>query len=456
MPDADDDTSTPVGPSVAHRIDVGGSVTGSVIAGNHNVVVDAQHGSQVTVVVGPERPHPQRRERAEVLPRSLPEPVGREEAAQALAAAVRAGGPVQLWGPPGVGKTTLLRHAARLLPPGPDGTVFLGGANRDVEDLTQDVFEACYEAPGYAPNRTELQRLMTGVRVTVYVDDADLTSDQLLELMDAAPQATFVFASAERTLWSGGTALELCGLSQTAGLELLERELGGPLPGMDHETAAALWQAAGGLPLPLLRAAAVARSDPQGEGRLPRVGEVTDLLPALLDQQAEDESVMGVLHLLATFDGAEVAAIHVGALTDVAEPDAVCDRLVRLGLARLGEYGYASVADTVPVVRGRFPHRSRPSGCATTSRGGRRFGKPRRRNWPPTAGCWRRWPRWPSRRGARTWRCDSHGPRHRGWPARSGSACGGGCSAVAGSRRAPRATGRPRRTSSTRRLFGPC
>ncbi|WP_405873893.1 ATP-binding protein [Streptomyces sp. NBC_00005] len=355
MPDADDDTSTPVGPSVAHRIDVGGSVTGSVIAGNHNVVVDAQHGSQVTVVVGPERPHPQRRERAEVLPRSLPEPVGREEAAQALAAAVRAGGPVQLWGPPGVGKTTLLRHAARLLPPGPDGTVFLGGANRDVEDLAQDVFEACYEAPGYAPNRTELQRLMTGVRVTVYVDDADLTSDQLLELMDAAPQATFVFASAERTLWSGGTALELCGLSQTAGLELLERELGGPLPGMDHETAAALWQAAGGLPLPLLRAAAVARSDPQGEGRLPRVGEVTDLLPALLDQQAEDESVMGVLHLLATFDGAEVAAIHVGALTDVAEPDAVCDRLVRLGLARLGEYGYASVADTVPVVRGRFP-----------------------------------------------------------------------------------------------------
>ncbi|WP_328378214.1 ATP-binding protein [Streptomyces sp. NBC_00440] len=355
MPDTDDNTRTPDGPGATHRIDVGGSVTGSVIAGNHNVVVDAQQGSQVTVLVGPERPRPQRRERAEVLPRSLPEPVGREEAAQALAAAVRDGGPVQLWGLPGVGKTTLLRHAARLLPPGPDGTVFLGGADRDIEDLAQDVFEACYEAPGYAPNRAELRRLMTGMRVTVYVDDADLTSDQLLELMDMAPQATFVFASAERTLWSGGTALELCGLSESAGRELLERELGGPLADADHEAAAALCRAAGGLPLPLLRAAAVARSGPEGEGRLPRVGEVADLLPALLAQLADDESVMGVLHLLATFDGAEVAAVHVGALTEVAEPGAVCDRLVRLGLACLGEYGYASVADTVPVVRARFP-----------------------------------------------------------------------------------------------------
>ncbi|MFF1344210.1 ATP-binding protein [Streptomyces sp. NPDC058290] len=353
MPEIDDNAPTPVGPRAAHRIDVGGSVTGPVIAGNHNVVVDAQNGSQVTVLTGSERPRPRRRERAEVLPRSGSEPVGREEAMQALAAAVRAGGPVQLWGPPGVGKTTLLRHAARLLPSGPDGVVFLGGAHRDVEDLAQDVFEACYEAPGYAPTRAELRRLMASVRVTVYVDDAGLTSDQLLELMDTAPQATFVFTGVERTLWSSGTALELSGLSQTAGLRLLAREWGGTLPESEHETAADLWEAAGGLPLPLLRAAAVARSRPEGEGGLPRVGEVAALLPTLLDQLAEDESVMGVLQLLATLDGVELAASHVGALTGVAEPEAVCDRLVRLGLVRTGEYGYGSVADTVPVVRQR-------------------------------------------------------------------------------------------------------
>lgn len=362
MTDADDTTSTPAGTGSVHRIDVGGSVTGSVVAGDHNVVVDARHGSRVTVVAAAERPRPERREHAEVLPRALPAPVGREEAEQALAAAVSAGGPVQVWGPPGVGKTTLLRHAARLLPPGPDGTVFLGGAGRDAADLAQDVFEACYEAPGYAPGRAELTRLMAGVRVTVYVDDAELTSDQLLELLDTAPDATFVFATTERTLWGGGTALELTGLSHDAGVRLLERELGVALADAEREAAAALWQAASGRPLPLLRAAALARSDrsdrsgsgPEGGRRLPRVAEVADLLPALLDRLAADQPVMGVLHLLATLDGAEVAAAHVGELARVPDPAAVCDRLVRLGLARLGEYGYASVADTVPVVRGRF------------------------------------------------------------------------------------------------------
>ncbi|BBB02034.1 hypothetical protein RVR_9731 [Actinacidiphila reveromycinica] len=359
MPDADDTTSSPTGAGSVHRIDIGGSVTGSVVAGDHNVVVDARHGSQVTVVAAAERPRPERRERAEVLPRALPAPVGREEAEQALAAAVRGGGPVQVWGSPGVGKTTLLRHAARSLPPGADGTVFLSGARRDVEDLAQDIFEACYEAPGYAPGRAELTRLMAGVRVTVYVDDAEMSSDQLLELLDTAPDATFVLATAERTLWSGGTALELTGLSQDAGRRLLERELGGALADTERDAAAALWQAAAGRPLPLLRAAALARSDGsdsrrEGGPRLPRVAEVTCLLPALLDQLASDQPVMGVLHLLATFDEAEVAAAHVGALAEVSDPAAVCDHLVRLGLARLGEHGYASVADTVPVVRGRF------------------------------------------------------------------------------------------------------
>jgi energy-coupling factor transporter ATP-binding protein EcfA2 len=355
MSDTDDSASPPGGPRTVQGIDIGGSATGPVIAGNHNVVVDAQHGSQVTVLVGPERPRPLRRERVALLPRRVSEPVGREEVTRELAAAIRAGGPAQLWGPPGIGKTTLLRHAARLLPPGPNGVVFLGGAHRDVGDLAQDVFEACYEAPGYAPTRAELRRMMTGVRVTVYVDDVNLTSDQLLDLMDAAPDATFVFASAERSLWGDGTALRLRGLERTAGLELLGRELGGRLPDGEQDAGVALWEAASGLPLPLLRAAAVVRTDPLGRARLPRPGEVAELLPMLLDQLAADVAAMGVLHLLATFDGAEVAPTHLGALAGLAEPEAVCDRLVCLGLARDGEHGHSSVADTVPVLRQRFP-----------------------------------------------------------------------------------------------------
>ncbi|TWV30490.1 hypothetical protein FRZ03_37610 [Streptomyces misionensis] len=97
MPDADDSAAPPVGPRATHRIDIGESATGPVIAGVHNVVVDAQHGSRVTALMGPERPRP--RPRVAALPRGLPEPVGREGETRAPAAAVRAGGPVRLWGP---------------------------------------------------------------------------------------------------------------------------------------------------------------------------------------------------------------------------------------------------------------------------------------------------------------------------------------------------------------------
>ncbi|MEV1011801.1 ATP-binding protein [Streptomyces sp. NPDC049881] len=356
MSDADTSGSTTDGPLTTHRIDIGGSTTGPVVAGDHNVVVDAQHGSRVTVVMGPERPRPRRRQQVALLPRSITRPVGRENETRTLAAAVRAGGPAQLWGPPGIGKTTLLRHAALVLPPGPDGVVFLGGAHRDIGDLAQELFEACYEAPGYAPTRTELRRLMTDVRVTVYVDDVALSSDQLLELMDAAPGATFVVAGAERSLWGDGTALQLGGLTPAAGLELLARELGGALPEGEREVADALCRVASGRPLPLLRAAAVAvESASAGGGRLPRPGEVAALLPMLLDHLASDAAVMRVLHLLATLDGAEVAPAHVGALVEEAEPEAVCDRLVRLGLAGAGQYGYRAVADTLPELRRRFP-----------------------------------------------------------------------------------------------------
>src|SRR2546430_1270102 len=167
-----------------YRIDIGGDAGAPVVAGNYNMVVDAQHGSSVTLLVERDRPRPVRRDRVELLPRKLPKPVGRDVETAALASAIQAGGPIQLCGPPGIGKSTFLRHAARWLEPGPDGVVFLTAANREIGDLAQEVFESCYDSSGYAPSSAELRRLMAGVRVTVYVDDADLTLEQLRELTD--------------------------------------------------------------------------------------------------------------------------------------------------------------------------------------------------------------------------------------------------------------------------------
>ncbi|AEM82618.1 ATP-binding protein [Streptomyces violaceusniger] len=342
------------GPSARgdHRIDIAGNASGTVIAGNHNVVIDA-HGSTVNLLPPRERPRPVRRERVALVPRRQREPVGREADLEELESALHGHGLVQLWGPPGVGKSTLLRHAARCLEPGPDGVLFFNAAHREVEDLAQEIFEACYEAPGYAPTGPELRRLMAGVRVTVYADDVDLTPEQLRLLADAAPDATFVLANRERSLLGEGGHLELRGLDRAAGLELLTRELGHPLPQGELVAANELCMLSLGRPLLLLRAAGLAGFDTSGEVTLPRPAEIEGLLPLLLDRL--DAAAVTALHLLATLRDAEVDPVHVGALCGVPEPAVVCGRLAELGLAVVTERGYRSVADVVPEVRRRSP-----------------------------------------------------------------------------------------------------
>lgn len=347
-PDPDED-GAPMGGD--HRIDIAGDASGTVIAGNHNVVIDA-HGSTVNLLPPQERPRPVRRERVALVPRRQREPVGREADLEELENALRGHGVVQLWGPPGVGKSTLLRHAARSLEPGPDGVLFLNGAHREPEDLAQEIFEACYEAPGYAPTGPELCRLMTGIEVTVYVDDAELTPERLRLLADAAPDATFVFASRERSLLGESADLELRGLGRAAGLGLLERELRHGLPEAQYAVAVELCEVALGRPLLLLRAAGLARLDTSGEIRLPRAAEIDGLLPLLFDRL--DTASLKTLHLLATLRDAEVDPEHVGVLCDVPDPAAVCGRLAGLGLVTVTERGYRSVADVLPEVRRRF------------------------------------------------------------------------------------------------------
>ncbi|MGH4028603.1 ATP-binding protein [Actinomycetota bacterium Odt1-20B] len=354
---ADEGRGTPSSPRhgegrSGNRIDIDGDASGPVIAGNHNVVVDADRGSTVTLLVEGERPRPVRRPHVALLPRRQTAPLGRDAELERLAAGVRDGGVVQVWGPAGVGKSALLRHAARTLEPGPDGVLFLDAARREPEDLAQDIFEACYETRGYAPSGPELRHLMSGITVTAYIDNADLTAEGLCTLMDAAPDATFVLGGRRRTLLGDGSALRLAGIGREAGLELLARELGRALgPEGERDTAAALWETASGRPLLLLRAAALSRLDPAGEAVLPRPGEVADLLPLLFDRL--DGDPLRALYLLATFRDAVLDPVHVGALSAAPDAAALCARLAGLGLAERTEEGYRVVPDVVPALQER-------------------------------------------------------------------------------------------------------
>jgi hypothetical protein len=181
-----------------YHVEVHGSVGGNVVVGDHNLVVNAESGSSVSVVQEALRPNPVRRTPVRVLPRRPGAVLGRARELGAIAAAVVGRAPMQVYGRSGVGKSTLLRKAAHDLLDVTDGVVFLSASGRDHADVPQEVFEACYETYGYKPGPTDLSRLMSGVRVCVVADDLDCTPDELTAVMDAVPDASFVFSAEAR------------------------------------------------------------------------------------------------------------------------------------------------------------------------------------------------------------------------------------------------------------------
>ena len=100
-----------------YHVSIEGDTFAPVVVGDHNFVVDARNGSTVSVVTERERPRPVRRDQVRLLPRRQSVPLGREADLAKVRAAVEAGGVVQLYGPPGIGTSMLLRRTARTRAP---------------------------------------------------------------------------------------------------------------------------------------------------------------------------------------------------------------------------------------------------------------------------------------------------------------------------------------------------
>jgi energy-coupling factor transporter ATP-binding protein EcfA2 len=257
-------------------------VVGQFIVDNHYVTVHATEQSVVNLVTTGQRPQPQRRDAIALLPRQQAAPIGRERELDELRRAVSAGHVVELYGAPGAGKSTLIRHAANDIAAHSGNVVFLPAANRDAADILQDVFEACYRTEGYRPGPVEVRQLLGDLDIRLVLDDLDVSDDQHTELADALRHATVLFASTRRQIWPDGSSIPLVGLTDTAALTLLMHALGRPLADDELPLATELWRATNGSPLLLLRAASAARLDTYGVMRLPRPTDLDGLLPAVI------------------------------------------------------------------------------------------------------------------------------------------------------------------------------
>ncbi|MGX1886507.1 hypothetical protein [Streptomyces sp. NPDC055287] len=319
-------------------LSVGGDAIGQFSTGDHNVLVTA-HASLVHVHQAGPRPKPKRRTRIERLPRHVTMPLGRDDETALLQRSVADNEPVQVYGADGIGKSTLIRHAALELD-GRDGVVFLDAYGKELDDLLQSIFEACYDSPGYRPSDGELHALLADLRLCLVIDDFDEPSRQLVRLQDAIPAGTVLVGSAERTLWGQGTTIELAGLPRSAAQQLLARELQRESRPADTVDAAVLWEACQGHPFKLLRAAALARRNADtGLARLPAPVEIPELLHDLVAAATSVER-----EILALLSVAPAAVMSIDLLSVLLAPSLTADA-VRMSAGRLARFGLLTRTD---------------------------------------------------------------------------------------------------------------
>ncbi|MDQ6828179.1 MAG: NB-ARC domain-containing protein, partial [Gemmatimonadota bacterium] len=247
-------------------VNVGGSATGQMIVGDHNLVVSADHGAVINVVQGERRAAPRPRA-SDSLPRPR-DPVGmldRHAEVEAATSAVRERQPVELHGQSGIGKTTLLNFLANHVDgiEFPDGIVCLSARRYEMEDVRQSLYEAFYESDlPFKPSEAALRLALRDKRALILLDDTTLPREDAEELLDIAPRCAVVIASPDRRLWRGEVlARGVRGLPPADALALAERELGRTVSDDERATLGAICASLEGVPLRVVQTMAMARED---------------------------------------------------------------------------------------------------------------------------------------------------------------------------------------------------
>jgi hypothetical protein len=352
--------------------DISGSVSHSQIAIGKKI---AQHnygpGTTVNHIVTSEIPRPrQRQTRESLLPRDMARLHGRGAEVDSARAAIACGEPIQFCGPPGIGKTALLRHLShRPSRSFPDGVIYYRSRRESLDDLLMRAFEFFFESDGdtrLKPTSAELERYLGEIEALFLLDDVDLGREDLETLLQTMPRSAFVLGSPARSLFEG-QSIRLRGLRQPAAVALVQDRLGRDLSRVEITECAQLSIALDGHPLQLVQAAIRLREERTTPAQLlAQTGAaVTAPSPAhrLTAQIAANlpEPERDVLSLLAALDGTPLHVDHIAALTSQADTPALLADLEKRRLAQSHGHRYFATAPVAALQDSESSNRWRSS-----------------------------------------------------------------------------------------------
>lgn len=330
--------------------DIQGDISGQIGVGNHILQIGAIHGGFVTINQPGQQPQPIDRGVAVRLPpRPFPQFVDRESERQRLQTAVDTPLPAQIYGPTGIGKTSLLRALSDSLE---GNVIYFRAHHRTTFDVLQVLFDAFYDWPGQKPTDTQIRQALQSKGALVMLDDLDCHRDDLNWLFDVAPRCTFVCTSTKRSLWGEGQAVALRGVNRVGGLALLERELGRPLTADEEAAAEAVWQALEGHPFHLMLAASLVR---EGQATFvalaDRAASGRELIAKTVAQLTRDEQA--ALMALAALGDAPLDAAHLQRLTANPQAAAILAQLQEQDLVQAHSPRFSTTGDLSAYLRSR-------------------------------------------------------------------------------------------------------
>jgi hypothetical protein len=317
---------------------IDGEIKGQVAVGNYILQIGDVNGGVVNVA--PQNLGPNYSRRAgpvNLRPRPFPTLLDRDNETATVLSALQIPTPVSLYGPAGIGKTSLLRGVAHSPASStfPDGIVYLSVAGLGVEDILQALFDVFHlSQANFKPQEAEIRVAMQGIKALILLDDLSLNRDEVTYLLDAVQGCTFVLTSLERSLWGEGRIISLAGLPTEEALDLFVSELNRSLTVTEQTEVREICALLHGHPLKILQSASLVRE---------RSKTILDLKSELQRDASEatlvegsfsliTESQQRLLAILAAGGGAVVPEGHLGALSKSPDLKSDLQGLMSLGL----------------------------------------------------------------------------------------------------------------------------
>jgi hypothetical protein len=275
-----------------------------------------------------------------LLPKTFPLLVGRLPQIKSAIAFSKEKQSVEFFGVPGLGKSALLWHLGCYFQSQSqfgDGVVGFNQRYQSVADILQSLFDIFSESEkNHKPTLSEIQQALQNKQILVFLDDENLSSDEIGELVKTLPSITFIIASTEQRLFQIGQSLRLPGLTNREGLTLVSHELKRSLTAEERTAFDALYLRFEGHPWLLQLTATAMR---QGVGTLAEILiklQLADNNHWLIQQilASLNSSQLAVITALVSVGGAALLVTQIAALSGVKETAAVLASLTELKLVQ--------------------------------------------------------------------------------------------------------------------------